>query len=485
MTTPNPPFARQGGRRRRRGVASMLAMLYLVLFAVLAVGFYATSAVSTQVSYNERRSIDTQLAAETGVNFIRNALYQIQIPARTTPANVLAAVCADLEDLLNGTGNLGSNQVDMTGSNKIEIPAGSNKYIEIGNGQRFRVEIQRDDGLDGVSGTTSDDLSKLVVTVTGMGLGTAERSRIRVTFARKEAPTGFFRNGMVSAGQVQILTKNLVQGLPAGHAKIITLSTVNPPITIGTVSGTSYGGVAGDLYVPEGTVPTVYPNWSVGGTTNQIDITTNHIHKMAAEDMPPLPVPVTSIYQPFATNTYVSGQLLYKNIVIPPNTNPTFNGPVTIQGVVYIKQPNKVSFAGQCEITGVIVGENTGVGTLLSNAVIFSGNGGVKAGVEALPDDPEFAGLKQLPGSFIVAPGFDVQLTGNFGAISGHITGDKVTVSGASSSSITGSLVALKSTLTIGGNTNATLIYDTNQSHAGLRVEDRYEPVFTTYDEIK
>ena len=59
-------------------------------------------------------------------------------------------------------------------------------------------------------------------------------------------------------------------------------------------------------------------------------------------------------------NTYKPGQKIYTNVIIPPNTNPMFSGPTTIEGVVYIKQPNKVTFNGNCTITGVIVGENLG-----------------------------------------------------------------------------------------------------------------------------
>ena len=44
---------------------------------------------------------------------------------------------------------------------------------------------------------------------------------------------------------------------------------------------------------------------------------------------------------------------------------------------------------------------------------------------------------------------------------------------------------SLESTMTLGGSTNATLIYDPNQGHAGLRVEDRYVPVPSSYEEIR
>ena len=84
-----------------------------------------------------------------------------------------------------------------------------------------------------------------------------------------------------------------------------------------------------------------------------------------------------------------------------------------------------------------------------------------------------------------LAPGFDVQLTGNFGSINGHIAGGSVSLTGSSNSSITGSLVGLKGMVTIGGNTAATLVYDPNQGHAGLRFPDRYVPVAASYEEIR
>ena len=476
----------QRSRACRRGIASMLAMLYLILFSVLAVGFYATTTVSNQLSYNEQRVVDAELAAETGMDFVRNALYQCDIPADVLKTNLIGEVAMDLEDLLNPTGNLIGNEVGLSGS-KIEIPLGQNNYLNIGNGRKFRAEIQRDTSNDATPGA---DTMKLIVQVKGMvdGFGArgGNRAGITLTYSREERPTDFFKIGMASKGQVHVLTRNIVQGSPADQARILSLSTLVPPVTIGQAASTSYGGVAGDIYVPQGApAPLVYPFWSVGGTTNSLDITANHIKYMTPDQIPPMPVPNTEIFRPFATNTFVAGLASYRNIVIPPNLNPIINGPTDIKGVVYVRQPNKVTFAGQCTITGMIVTENAGIGTLLTNQLIFSGNGGVKAGVQALPNDPEFIGLKQLAGSFIVAPGFDVQLTGNFGSISGHITGDKVTLSGATNSNVTGSIVALKSTLTIGGNTNATLLYDPSQGHAGMRFPDRYVPVAASYHESR
>jgi hypothetical protein len=404
------------------------------------------------------------------------------IPPNVTTANLLTEVNNDLRALLNPTGNFIDKTVNLTnGNSRIEIPVGSNNYVNIGNGQKFRAVITRDASYDAIPGT---DTKRLLIRIIGSGDGAAgvgTTAGVELEYARAERETTFFQYGMASRGQVSVLTKNLLTGTPASQAGIISYSSVNPPVNLAGLAG---GGIAGDIYVPNGTVPTVLVGNSVGGTANTVDIMANHVHHFDASEVPAMPVPDTSIFRAFATNNYVAGQASYKNVVIPANINPTFNGPCTIQGVVWVKQPNKVTFSGQVQITGVIASENSGVGTLLTNQLIFSGNGGSKMGVEGLPDTPEFSGLKALAGSFIVAPGFDVQLTGNFGNMNGHIVGDKVTVSGSSASTVAGTLVALKSTLTVGGNTTASFKPGTG-GHAGLRFDDRYLPDFSSYTEVK
>jgi hypothetical protein len=157
-----------------------------------------------------------------------------------------------------------------------------------------------------------------------------------------------------------------------------------------------------------------------------------------------------------------------------------------MRGIIYIQQPNSVKFNGGVNITGVIVCEDVGVGNLLTNILNFQGNGGTKKGVDQLPNSPEFAGIKtDLAGSFIIAPGFDVNFTGNFGSIAGHIVGDRVTMQGSSDATITGSIVSLKNTLKISTNGVLNFVLDPNLGHGGLRFSDRYTPLPATYDEVK
>src|SRR5688572_29790250 len=112
--------------RTRRGITAVLAMVYLVLFTVLAFGFYATTNVVSQVAANERRGVDAHLAAETGLDFMRSALHQIVIPADVSEANLLAEVNNDLQPLLNPTGNFINKPIGLTsGGTQIDVPLGS------------------------------------------------------------------------------------------------------------------------------------------------------------------------------------------------------------------------------------------------------------------------------------------------------------------------------------------------------------------------
>jgi hypothetical protein len=315
-------------------------------------------------------------------------------------------------------------------------------------------------------------------------VASSDRAAVQLTYDTQERPTDFFDFGMASKGTFIVETKNPVLGVPASHASVLSSAAASPAVTIGSAAGTP-GGIAGDITVLNGVNPTVFAGWSVGGSTNNADIMANHVKHVAPADVPEFPLPDTSIFKQYATNVYVAGKPTYDNIIIKPNTNPTFNGPMTFRGVVYIQQPNKVAFQGQCTIQGVVVTEPAGIGNLLTNTLTFTGNGGSKSGVETLPMDPQFNGLRDLKGSFIIAPQFDVQLTGNFGNLNGHILGDQVTLNGSSTSIITGSVVSMKGPLKLTGNTNVSFNEDKTQGHAGMRFADRYTPLASTYDEVK
>src|SRR5580765_4507372 len=93
----------RGLRRRRRsaGMTSVLAMLYLVLFSSLAIGFYAATNTATQVTINDENVAQAFMASESGMDFMRYQLANVHIDATTPPDQVIDKLYTELQSKLN------------------------------------------------------------------------------------------------------------------------------------------------------------------------------------------------------------------------------------------------------------------------------------------------------------------------------------------------------------------------------------------------
>jgi hypothetical protein len=452
-------------------------MLYMVLFAALAVGFYAQTTMSAQVGHNEQRMLRARTAAESGMEFMRYQLSLVQIPPLTLDAEMMDVVFKDLSNHLEMTGNLGTNLVYMNpAGTRIEVPEGENNYISLyDKGPRFRAIIIKK-GRD------------LVVTTVGSPspTGPSGRAAVELTFRPEQERGSFFSHGMASRGAIKIDSNDgLIVGNPPEFAGLLALGLV----TIGPGNLTSPAGMTGELYVPQGSVPVLAPPVSIDGETNPTKIlnaANDHLNYVAPEDMPEYPVADTSVFKNFATNTYVSGKAVYDNTVIPPNTNPNFTAGQTIRGVLYIRQPNAVKFTGGVILHCIVATENVGVGTLATNVLEFTGSGAAKEPVSTLPlSEHQFDGIRELTGSFIVAPGFDLKISGNFNTAIGDICADRITMGGSADVNIAGSIYTLKPyPLTISGSASVSVKYDPNSLHSGVRHTEAFYSLPSTWREI-
>jgi hypothetical protein len=122
-------------------------MLYLVLFAALALGFYAQVATSAQLSGNERRAAEAQIAAESGARFFQFHLNAVNIAGGLTSDQAFAQLYSQLRSRLEGTGNMGGKLVGYTAGSggvpaEIRIPNAATEYIYLNaGGPRFRAVI--------------------------------------------------------------------------------------------------------------------------------------------------------------------------------------------------------------------------------------------------------------------------------------------------------------------------------------------------------
>src|SRR5688572_32572596 len=102
----------------------MLAMLFLVLFGVLAIGFYSTITTAQQVAGSELRVVQSLAAAESGMELVRYNLALVRVRGDKSGAAMMDELFADLQSLLNGSSNLAGATISKSG-NTISIPSGS------------------------------------------------------------------------------------------------------------------------------------------------------------------------------------------------------------------------------------------------------------------------------------------------------------------------------------------------------------------------
>jgi hypothetical protein len=124
---------------------------------------------------------------------------------------------------------------------------------------------------------------------------------------------------------------------------------------------------------------------------------------------PELPTFDPTVYKPYATNAYVAGKNLQKNILIKAGTNPRFNANDTVQGIMYIESPNQVILNGDFKLQGFMVMESGTSPTNASDAMTFKGN----ITMSPVPNAPVFDNLRSASGVAIMAPSAAISMTGS------------------------------------------------------------------------
>jgi hypothetical protein len=181
---------------------------------------------------------------------------------------------------------------------------------------------------------------------------------------------------------------------------------------------------------------------SIGGETGQAAID-NHVFFDVPRSEFPKPNP--SHFQPYInnvidSNTDISSGATFENVRITAGTNPAFSGNVTLKGIVFVEAPNVVTFSGNTTITGIIVGNgdlNDDSGTSQIN---FTGNV-VSLPVTDLPNEDNFAQIRNEIGTFIIAPGFSASFGGNCNITNGTIAANGIRFFGNAGGTISGSII--------------------------------------------
>ena len=450
---------------RRGGFAYVLALILLALVVSLAAAFAAEANMSLRKADNQVRVNKARLRAESGIAFFSRTLQDVLLPSGVASQEAIDALASSLASRLDGTANLTGQSVGYDGT-QISVP----RIIIDENGGGFSAALS----------LNADETICLVVTGRD---GNCTR-RVRLDFQVVEEKS--FAYGVASRGKVKLTGNAQIKGAnDPSEANVLGASYSDPE----AAKMTGNCKLDGDLLVsnPSAHV-TLTGNISIGGASQASDEIYEHVYIGVGEVE--FPEADSSIFESFATNivdssTSTSGNKTFVNIRILPGTDPTFAGDIVLKGVVFIETPNKVTFAGSLNIIGVVVTQDAGEGELDDNYVHFTGNTST-SGVEALPDQPEFTGLKALPGTFLLAPGFSVKFTGNFGTVNGAMAAGELNFTGNAGGTVRGPIITWSDTdFEMVGNASLTIDRSgSNELPRGFTAGSKLLPLPGTYEEL-
>ncbi|HEY2589226.1 MAG TPA: hypothetical protein VGI81_26010 [Tepidisphaeraceae bacterium] len=473
---------RPNRRGPRRGLASVMAMLFLVLFATLAVGFTAATSMNAQISRNERALQQAEAAADGGMQFIRYELGAMTLPAAPlgslTDSALLNAVATALGPQLNGSANMNGHPVTIA-NNAICIPAANDwTVLDPSMGTRFRVMIYATGQL-------------LVVTVDGAGpAGTNIMKAVQMQYTEAPKAGAILDYGVATQGTLTTGGATVIQGLTDPTKG----SVLSADMSSGTPVSISGKMVSGDISIvnPNGTI--YVSGASVGGTTDPT-LMKQHLH--IGVPAPTFPTVDTTVFTAFVDPTskgQYDGSGTCNNCWIPPNTNPSFTGGATINGVMWVQAPNQISFKGNTTINGVIVSttDPNAAGyqpfNASQNVLSFAGTVTATPITQMSTSNPAYnANLVKLGGSFLLAPNFAVSMTGNFGTIGGSMVVGELSMTGNASGTVQGSVIGMQDVgMTLNGHANITISSTgTTVFPQGMSFGNDYAPLPGTYAEVE
>jgi hypothetical protein len=434
------------GIHRRRGVTAVLAMLFMILFATLAIGFVALIGSSTQISHNDAESARTMLAAESAMQFARYHLARIDIEKDANPEKTFDNLYAALAARLNGTINMASHNPTRTleadGTWVIDIPGrsgGAFNHIDFGGGIGLgRISIRmKDQALDVRAYGTPAALS-------------AVRRGIQYDFEETQALWTIPGPGVLTRSPIEIGNGAKIFG---GDVTSATASTA-----VASMSMTGGSKIGGDFYYVDGALPPTFSNGAkLDGEVIRLD------------DPPSFPVVDTSAFEQFVParsaapgpkvitrdniDSFASNHNFINIRIKANNTGSTiaFGNSQNLYGVIWVETPNRISFGGGGRLTAIIVTDNGTVIAPGGNRLTL--DNGVRMYPLSQLDPADFTAgtwaaerldeLKAMKTPLILAPRFELVLAGGLRTYEGAMVADAFDISNGYKGTIAGALIGL------------------------------------------
>jgi hypothetical protein len=407
----------------RRGIALLAAMMFIVIFASISIGFLALSSANTQIAQNHHLGNAAFCSAQSGYDIVRYLINGIQI-TESDPALRMSAIYTQLQNRIAATGMTCIAAQYDSSTHIIRI---SDVSLADGGQKNFSVELRQ----DGSIANTID------VQITGQN-GQITRN-ISTNYILTERGHSVFDFGIATQGPLQMSGQTSISGVNLAVESDVLIDTMTAGDSF-TISNKA--SVEGEVHIVN-----PYASYSIGSNSSISGVTgtaaEDHIH--LGVDSVDFPVPDVEYFRQYATGPHIdqytslSGYTSLDNATIAAGTNPTFAGDMQIKGVLFIEQPNIVTFAGKAIITGIIVG-NSPPGTITSaNNIHFSGQ--VSCLDVSTLQGEQFAAIRNETGTFLIAPGFHADFTGQANIVHGVIAAAGIRFSGQAGGVINGSII--------------------------------------------
>ncbi|MHC4643495.1 MAG: right-handed parallel beta-helix repeat-containing protein, partial [Planctomycetota bacterium] len=150
-----------------------------------------------------------------------------------------------------------------------------------------------------------------------------------------------FDFGVATKGPLHMAGNIELEGVNISIESDVYIVSENSNLALEIIGNSS---IAGDVFItnPDATVDLQGDLFSIGGETGEAAL--DHVH--TGVDPIAFPVPNPSYFEHYVVEDINLTEITFTNVRIPPNTNPSFGGGVTLTGVVFIETPNMVTFTG-------------------------------------------------------------------------------------------------------------------------------------------
>lgn len=437
-----------------RGIALLMSLLFLAVFSSLGLAIFTMSSRNMHVANNHSQAGRALESAFSGMEVMNYWISKISIDPTTEDDERFDAVVADLADL------------------DIALGSGNPVTLDSSVPKNFYAQLQ------------SVDNDTFQVRVTGQAGGLQRTVAVNYEFRLREDT--IFDFGVATKGPLELWGNILLDGTSIAVESDVYIESQNSDNVLSIIGNSQ---IAGDVKVtnPDGVVTLLGGQAGIGGETGQ-DAIDNHVE--VGVPCTDFPAPNTAYFEQYVTgdtidsDTDVSTDATYENVRIAAGANPHFSGNVTIDGIMFIETPNVVTFSGNCDITGLIIGDGDMNDDSGTNKLIFLGTVGSNS-VTELPEESQFDGLRDETGTFLMAPGFSTSFGGSFDTLNGAIAANGITFFGDAGGTIAGSVLNYSDTpMILSGNSD--LFFNrsgTTEVPAGFEPEIVLYHDPTSYDE--